>query len=104
PTAQGGQGIGPNGPDPSQPLPPNSVKSCAALRQLPILGTCPTGAQAVELLPADPFIDNPLAMQFRIVRGSDPGYWGNLGSRRLSVLMVRTNEEVMLERVPPYLA
>ena len=101
---QGGQGIGPTGPDPNRPLPPDSVMSCAALRELPILGSCPAGAQAVELLPADLFIDNPLAMQFPIVRGSDPAYSGNLADLRLSVLMVRTNDAATLERVRTYLA
>lgn len=104
PAAQGGQGTGPNGPDPDQPLPPDSVMSCAALRRLPILGTCPAGAQAVELLPAELFVDNPLAMQFPIVRGSDPAYSGNLGGLRLSILMVRTNDAATLERVRTYLA
>ncbi|HEU5354009.1 MAG TPA: FtsX-like permease family protein [Actinocrinis sp.] len=102
--ARGGQGSGPDGPDPRQPPPLDSVMSCAALRELPILGSCAAGAQAVRLLPADLFVDNPLAMQFPIVRADAPAYSGDLAGLRLNVLMVRTSDAATLERVRTYLA
>ena len=96
-------GAGQGGPDSNTPPGPDSVISCAALRELPVLGTCPRGAQAVELLPADLFTDNPLAMQFPIVTGGDPAYSGNLADLRLNILMVRTSDAATLERVRTYL-
>ncbi|HZP53436.1 FtsX-like permease family protein [Actinocrinis sp.] len=102
--AHGNGGAGQRGPDPNTPPAPDSVISCAALRELPVLGTCPSGAQAVELLPADLFTDNPLAMQFPIVTGGDPAYSGGLADLRLNILMVRTGDAATLERVRTYLA
>lgn len=101
--AQGNGAAGQGGPNPNMPPGPDSVISCAALRELPVLGTCPAGAQAVELLPADLFTDNPLAMQFPIVTGGDPAYSGNLADLRLNTLMVRTSDAATLERVRTYL-
>ena len=62
------------------------------LDELPILGSCPAGAQAVELLPSDLFTDNPLAMQFPIVHADNPAYSGSLTDLRLNILMVRTSD------------
>jgi hypothetical protein len=104
PDTQSGKGGGSSGPDGSEPPEYDSVISCAALRQLPILGTCPAGAQAVEMLPSDLLTDNPLAMHFPTVHSDDPAYSGSLTGLRLSILMVRTSDAATLERVRTYLA
>jgi hypothetical protein len=93
-----------SGPGPDQPPAFDTVMTCAQLRELPILGSCPAGAQAVELLPSDLFTDNPLAMQFPIVHADNPAYSGSLTDLRLNILMVRTSDAATLERVRTYLA
>ncbi len=105
PAAQSSVGAaGPSGPGPDSPPAFDSVMSCAALRELPALGTCPSGAQAVELLPADLITDNPLAMQLPIVHADNPAFTGSLGDLRLNMLMVRTSDAATLEKVRTYLA
>jgi hypothetical protein len=104
PVTHDSDAAGPSGPNPNTPRPADSVMSCVALRQLPILGTCPAGAQAVEVMPADLLVDNPLAMQFPIVHSDARAYSGSLADLRLNMLMVRTSDAATLERVRTYLA
>jgi hypothetical protein len=87
-------------------LPPDSILPCAALRELPALGTCPPGAtavlaNAVNIL----FTDNPLEIykDLPLATTSSPQVSGSLTGLPLSSLLVKTNDPATLERVRTYI-
>jgi len=78
----------------------DSVISCAGLRSLPTLGTCPRGAAGAYINSFNLFTDNPIFVYraLPLVRGSSPT--AALDPSRLSVdgLLLRANDAASLER------
>jgi hypothetical protein len=108
--AGGGQivknGSGP-GPIGQNVTPPNdSIVSCAAIKRLSVIGTCPPGATAVTFN-SDSLLggDNPLYIYKSLpaVNSSSPTISENLNTLDLAGLLVKTNSSDTLERVRTYL-
>jgi hypothetical protein len=82
-----------------------SVVSCAALRELAVLGRCAPGLSAVQ---ADDSAlvssDNPHYSTAAFVDASNPGYTGRLAALPLQAVLVKANNPATLERVRTFLA
>ncbi len=92
---------GQGGPD-GKPPPFRNVISCASLRELPALGTCPAGASAVEVNAADTLtIDNPLLINkaLPIVDASSARAPVDVSRLSARMLLVKTPDASTLERV-----
>ena len=81
------------------------VVSCAALRDLGVLGRCAPGARAVQ---ADDsalvYSDNPRHSTAPFVSPANPGYVGRLAALPLQAVLVTVNDPATLERVRTFLA
>jgi hypothetical protein len=78
--------------------------SCAAMREIAVLGQCAPGVKAVQTTDDSLFDDNPMFNTKPIVSASDPAYTGNLTALPLQTVLVRVNSPTTLERVRTYLA
>jgi hypothetical protein len=78
--------------------------SCAAMREIAVLGQCAPGVKAVQTTDDSLFDDNPMFNTKPIVSASDPAYTGNLRTLPLQTVLVRVNSPTTLERVRTYLA
>jgi hypothetical protein len=97
---------GQQGPD-GGPPPFGNVISCASLRELAVLGTCPAGATAVEANAADELtVDNPLPINkaLPIVDASSAPVTVDLSRLSMRLLLVKTPDAATLERVRTLLA
>jgi hypothetical protein len=85
-------------------LPPDSILTCAAIHQLPALGTCPSGANAVLVNTENLFTDNPLEIykHLPLATASSPRVSSSVAGLPLSSLLVKTNDPATLERVRTY--
>jgi hypothetical protein len=84
------------------PRPFSNVISCASLRELDVLGSCPPGATAVEASAADELtIDNPLLINkaLPIVDTSSAPVRVDLSRLSVRMLLVKTPDASTLERV-----
>jgi hypothetical protein len=81
------------------------VVSCSVLRQLPVLGQCAAGAQAVQVNDLDLiYSDNPHNSTAAFVSPANPGFTGRLAALPLQAVLVRVNDAATLERVRTFLA
>ena len=87
---------------PGMALPPtNAILTCAALRELPALGTCPRAATAVQVDSTNLFTDNPLEISkhLPLATASSSRWSRTIAGLPLSSLMVKTSDPATLERV-----
>ena len=87
---------------PGQAEPPlGSILTCAAVRELPALGTCPPGATAVLADTQNLFTDNPLEIykHLPLATSASPPVSRSPAQLLLSSLLVETNDPATLERV-----
>jgi hypothetical protein len=81
------------------------VVSCAMLRDLPGLGRCAPGVQAVQADDGNLVnSDNPHYSTEAFVDASNPAYTGRLAALPLQAVLVRVNGAATLERVRTFLA
>jgi len=80
------------------------VVSCAAMRDLAVLGQCAPGVAAVQTYDGSMFGDNPMYDTQPFVDASDLAYRGKLSGLPLQAVLVRVNSPATLERVRTYLA
>jgi hypothetical protein len=86
--------------------PDDSVASCASLEQISVLGSCPPGAKAVELIPDNVLSgDNPLYVYkgLPIVTHSNPVSTTNLSDLSLNGMLIEPNNANTLEQIRTYL-
>jgi ABC-type antimicrobial peptide transport system permease subunit len=87
--------------------PPNdSIISCANLKELSVLGTCPAGATAVTFNSDDVLSgDNPLSIYkaLPVITTNNPSTDVTVGSLELAGLLIKTNNADTLEQVRTYL-
>lgn len=87
-------------------LPNNSIVSCANLEQISVLGSCPSGAQAVTLL-TDNIItgDNPLGIYqaLPIVTSSNPVSTANINDLSMNGMLIKADNTNTLEQIRTYL-
>jgi hypothetical protein len=82
-----------------------AVVSCATLRAIPALGSCPAGAQAVRVDDyATVYSDNPSGSTKPVASASSTPYAGSLSSLALQAVLVTTTSPAALERARTYLA
>jgi hypothetical protein len=82
----------------------DSIISCASLRQLPALGKCAPGVNAVYAnANNDLLTDNPLEIDLPVVASSNPAAPNNTADLPLATLLVKTNNAATLERVRTFL-
>jgi hypothetical protein len=86
-------------------LVPDSILTCAAIRELPALGTCPPGATAVLVNTENLNTDNPLEIykHLPLATTSSPRFSRSLSGLPLMSLLVKTNGPATLERVRTYI-
>ncbi len=91
-----------NGPDEA----PGSfaVVSCAAMRDLAVLGRCAAGVAAVKTDDVTLFSDNSMFNTQPFVNASSPAYTGALADLPLQAVLVKVTSPATLERVRTYLA
>jgi hypothetical protein len=95
------------GPPPRSTSPTfDSVVTCGGLARLPVLGTCPPGAAAVDANVDDfLFTDNPIFFNkdLPVVSASSPRTSGNVSGLSLAALLIKTTDAATLERVRTFL-
>ncbi len=96
PTGQPGRG-GPPGTY-------TGIVSCASVRQLAVLGSCPYGAGAIEANTWNLYGDNPSDTTQSIFSPANPAVRADLSGLYLQSVLVRVNDGATLERVRTYLA
>jgi hypothetical protein len=91
-----------NGPGPNSLPNYSSVVSCAALSKLPVLGTCSSGAKAVEVY-TNIFMTVTKTANLNgalpLVSSRNPAVSDNFSDMYLSSLLVKTNNSNTLEKV-----
>ncbi|HEV3174069.1 MAG TPA: FtsX-like permease family protein [Actinocrinis sp.] len=112
PRAPGGGGSAQQGGNVSSVPPPtedgpdqqaNSVVGCAALAQIPALGTCAPGRTAVQADTSNLTTDNPLYSTRPIVTSSSSSASNDFSALDLQAVLVKVNDPATLERVRTYL-
>lgn len=93
----GGGGPGPQGPN------VGAVMSCAALRQLAVLGQCAPGRAAVQVTADNLFDDNPQYSTEAIASPSSPAASDNFSHLYLQTILVKVRSSATLEKVRTYL-
>jgi hypothetical protein len=82
----------------------NGIISCASLRQLAVLGSCPPGARAVEANTMNMYGDNPSDTTQPIAGTSNPPARDDFSRLYLQAVLIRVPSRAMLERIRTYLA
>ncbi|HKD89594.1 MAG TPA: FtsX-like permease family protein [Streptosporangiaceae bacterium] len=82
----------------------NGIISCASLRQLAVLGSCPAGARAVEANTMNLYGDNPSDTTEPIAGAHNPAGSDDASGLYLQAVLIRVPSEAMLERVRTFLA
>lgn len=95
---------GPQGSNLAQPADtavPGGVIACAALRQLPVLGTCGPGTTAVQVDADVLFTDNPLNLtrNLPIATPASPSSSADPSALAVRALLVKTSDRHTLERM-----
>jgi cell division protein FtsX len=112
PRAPGGGGSAQQGGNVSSVPPPtedgpdqqaDSVVGCAALAQIPALGTCAPGRTAVQADTSNLTTDNPLYSTRPIVTSSSSSASNDFSALDLQAVLVKVNDPATLERVRTYL-
>jgi len=80
------------------------VVSCASVRALAVLGSCPAGARAIEADTWNLYGDNPSDTTQPIFGPADPAVHGGLGGLYLQSVLIRVRDAATLERVRTFLA
>ena len=86
--------------------PDDSIASCASLKQISVLGSCPSGAQEVTLTPDNVLSgDNPLFVykDLPIVSSANTVSHANLSDLSLNGMLIRPNNANTLEQIRTYL-
>ncbi len=86
----------------ANPAPDDSIISCASLQQLPVLGTCAPGVDAVDVNALNIlFTDNPLFVtkNLPIVHPNSPTASDSLTTLSLGALLLKTDNGHTLEKV-----
>jgi FtsX-like permease family len=99
----GGGGGGANGPTPLQGPNVGAVMSCAALRQLAVLGQCAPGRTAVQVTADNLFDDNPQYSTQAIAGPASAAASDNFSHLYLQTILVKVNNAATLEKVRTYL-
>ena len=84
-------------------FPSESVLSCAALRQVTVLGQCAPGRAAVQVMAQGLFDDNPQYSTEPIAGPSSPAASADFSGLYLQALLVKVNSQATLERVRTFL-
>jgi hypothetical protein len=90
----------------SGPPPDDSVLACASLAQLPVLGSCAPGLQAVDVNSGDVlFTDNPLFVtkSLPLVTHGNASQTADVGGLTVQALLVKTTNTDSLEKARTYL-
>jgi hypothetical protein len=82
----------------------NGIISCASLRQLAVLGSCPRGAAAVNANTMNLYGDNPSDTTEPIAGAGNPAASSDFGGLYLQAVLIRVPDQAMLERVRTFLA
>lgn len=86
------------------PSPDNGIVSCASVRQLAVLGSCPAGARAVEANTWNLYGDNPSDTTQPIFGPGNPAVPARFGGLYLQAALIRVASPAVLERVRTFLA
>jgi hypothetical protein len=80
------------------------IVSCASVRQLAVLGSCPAGAGAIQANTWNLYGDNPSDTTQSIFSPANPAVRPDFSGLYLQSVLVRVNDGATLERVRTYLA
>jgi hypothetical protein len=82
----------------------NGVLSCASVRGLAVLGTCPAGAQAIQANTMNLYGDNPSDTTQKIFFPGNPSVSASFGGLYLQSVLIRVSSQATLERIRTFLA
>ncbi len=94
------QDADPHGP----PGPYNGIVSCAAVRRLAVLGSCPAGAEAIQADTWNLYGDNPSDTTTPIFGPANPAVAGGFSRLYLQSVLIRVDSPATLERMRTFLA
>jgi hypothetical protein len=82
----------------------NGIVSCASVRGLAVLGSCPAGASAIQANTENLYGDNPSDTTQQIFSPANPRASADFGGRYLQSVLIRVDSPATLERIRTFLA